>query len=80
MKKRVLGMLEEAQQPDPAQEEAKKAALRGENAKAAQAESAAQKNIADAAGKWADVAERPDRAANDMRRMDMDERQSQQAF
>lgn len=65
VKKKVIGMIEQAQQPDPMAEEAKKAELRGVNAKAAQAESAAQKNIADAAGKWAETSMHPDRMAHE---------------
>jgi hypothetical protein len=62
-KKRIQGMLEQAQQPDPMQEQAKQVALDVESSKAGMNKASAQEKIASAASKWADISMKPDQHA-----------------
>ena len=55
-----LGMLEQAQQPDPMQEQAKQIAMDVESSKAASNKATALDKVASAASKWADISMKPD--------------------
>jgi hypothetical protein len=58
-----MGLLEQAQQPDPMQEQAKQVALDVESSKAGMNKASAQEKIASAASKWADISMKPDQHA-----------------
>jgi hypothetical protein len=60
VKKRIQGMLEQAQQPDPMAEQAKQVALDVESSKAASNKANALDKVASAAGKWAEISMKPD--------------------
>jgi hypothetical protein len=62
-KKEALSMLEQAQQPDPMQQQAKQIALDVESSKAGLNKAGAQEKIASAASKWADISMKPDQHA-----------------
>jgi hypothetical protein len=60
VKKRIQGMLEQAQQPDPMQEQAKQVALDVESSKAGMNKASALDKVASAASKWAEISMKPD--------------------
>jgi hypothetical protein len=60
VKKRISGMLEQAQQPDPMQEQAKQIAMDVESSKAGMNKASALDKVASAASKWADISMKPD--------------------
>jgi hypothetical protein len=64
-KQEVLGMLEQAQQPDPMAEQAKQIALDVESSKAGMNKASAQDKIASAAERWANIGMKPDQQAQE---------------
>jgi len=69
-KKRIQGMLEQAQQPDPMQEQAKQIALEVESSKAGMNKASALDKVASAASKWADISMKPEQQAREQEQGD----------
>lgn len=70
VKKRVIGMIEEASQSDPAAEAAKRVALEQEDSKTKLNKASAQDKIASAAERWANVGMHPERHASEQLQAD----------
>jgi hypothetical protein len=64
-KKDVLGMIEQSQQPDPAQEQMKQITMDVESSKAGMNKASAQDKIASAAQKWAEIGMQPEQQASE---------------
>jgi hypothetical protein len=80
VKKRIQGMLEQAQQPDPMQQQAKQIALDVESSKAASNKATALDKVASAASKWADISMKPDQHAQAQQQGDRSHALAQQDF
>jgi len=74
-KKEALSMLEQAQQPDPMQQQAKQIAMDVESSKAGMNKASALDKVASAASKWADISMKPDQHAQEQQRGDREQQQ-----
>jgi hypothetical protein len=79
-KQKVLGMLEQAQQPDPAQEQMKQITMDVESSKAGMNKASAQDKIASAAQRWADIAQKPEQQASEQESGDREHEMAQRDF
>lgn len=70
VKKRVIAMIEQASQADPAAEAAKQVALDQENSKTKLNQASAQDKVASAAQRWATIGHMPDKHVGDIQQAD----------